>query len=283
MPYVRNGSFEMESVLSPGTYWKKMRISDEDRFVSEGMDSMRNRGQSQIVSNTNLERDDIRHTRRFMDMYSNKALMHAAEITRSFNTSPAAVDRIKKYMTVVEKVSPTGHRFIEEPDQSDVLEWTPDRFRGEGWKYQAKGTHQVLLNHPNKINGVGGYGTCQSIETLKKQYLPDSQQDMHTEQMIALKEFIAQMNDHSPTGRANEPRLRRSRRRAEQEHLRTENNSEMHLKRRQENDVELSENPRPRYPSPTSNMNSKKSLRLATLDANDNDALPGLLGTIKRF
>jgi len=39
-----------------------------------------------------------------------------------------------------------------------LTEWTPDRFAPIGWKYQAKGTVNKFLHHPNKVK-------CQRVRT----------------------------------------------------------------------------------------------------------------------
>lgn len=40
-------------------------------------------------------------------------------------------------------------------NEQDESYWVPDRFNKNGWKYQAQGTVNPFLQHPNKVNALG--------------------------------------------------------------------------------------------------------------------------------
>lgn len=102
-----------------------------------------------------LEKDDIRFTRRVMELSNNESISYAANITKSLGCKKDAIARLKNYV---------GRH---EPENQTQFEWTPCRFNPLGWKYQEKGKYQKHLNQPFKINTTGGYGPNQSIEMLK--------------------------------------------------------------------------------------------------------------------
>lgn len=103
---------------------------------------------------------------------------------------------MRNYVKCVHKVDKHGIPQTEERNLAETMDWVPCRFDKKGWKYQDKGTLQPILNHPNKINYVGGYGTNLSLEKMKDHFLPATTRDQDQEnQMVELKNFIDQMND----------------------------------------------------------------------------------------
>ena len=45
--------------------------------------------------------------------------------------------------------------YFNDPNAIIESDWVPDRFSSDGWKYQARGTKNKFLNHPNKVNYLG--------------------------------------------------------------------------------------------------------------------------------
>ena len=70
-------------------------------------------------------------------------------------------DKLSKYVfknnySIVKKTSSDDKQNEKEQDESY---WVPDRFNKNGFKYQAQGTVNPFLQHPNKVNALGfSYG-----------------------------------------------------------------------------------------------------------------------------
>ena len=71
-----------------------------------------------------LEKDDIRHMRRIMELSNNKSISIAANITKSLGCKKDAIVRLKTYVGQA-----------HEPENTTQFEWTPCRFNINGWKY----------------------------------------------------------------------------------------------------------------------------------------------------
>lgn len=94
-------------------------------------------------------------------MHNNKAISYAANVSNSIATRKDAINRLRQYVgnndvSILKKKDFTHDPTIE--NTAHKFDWTPCRYSTLGWKYQERGSYQKHLNHPNKLNNVGGYG-----------------------------------------------------------------------------------------------------------------------------
>ena len=99
------------------------------------------------MENIHLEKEDMRYTRRIMELANNKSISYAANVTKSLGCKRDAIAKLKGYVGQA-----------HEPENTTQFEWTPCRYNVLGWKYQEKGKFQKHLNQPYKINVTGGFG-----------------------------------------------------------------------------------------------------------------------------
>lgn len=77
---------------------KGVDYTERDRFSTSNSIQFKDLGHTQRISNLNLEKDDIRHTRRMMDLHNNKAISYAANVTHSIATRKDAINRLRQYV-----------------------------------------------------------------------------------------------------------------------------------------------------------------------------------------
>ena len=152
----RNKSLKMDQLLKPFHNHKILSYPEKDRFSTSTSIQFKDLGHQQRIENIQLQKDDIRHTRRIMELSNNQSISHAVNVTKSIGCKKDAIARLKTYVG-------QAHDTLK----NTQFEWTPCRYKTHGWKYQEKGTYQKHLNHPFKINTTGGFGPNQSIDMLK--------------------------------------------------------------------------------------------------------------------
>ena len=109
-----------------------------------------------------LEKDDLRFTRRMLELNNNKTLGTGLHVTRTLRCRADAARRMKAYFKgSLDKHN--GKTIIKEDTQPENFEWTPCRYSNRGWKFQKVGTVQRHLNHFNKVNFTGTGGSKQFI------------------------------------------------------------------------------------------------------------------------
>lgn len=159
--WIRNRSNELDNLLKPMCAQKGVDYTERDRFSTSNSIQFKDLGHTQRTNNLNLEKDDLRHTRRMMDMHNNKAISYAANVSNSIATRKDAINRLRQYVgnndvSILKKKDFTHDPTIE--STAHKFDWTPCRYSTLGWKYQERGSYQKHLNHSNKLNNVGGYG-----------------------------------------------------------------------------------------------------------------------------
>lgn len=153
----------MNSILQPFLNNKHLRGISYNRFTTENRESLKDRGQKQRLENTQLEKDDLRFTRRILENNNNKSLSTSLHITKALRARPEACKQMKKYVKgSVDRVN--GRQYIREPIHD--FEWTPCRFEARGWKFLNRGAVQKHLHHHNKINYIG---TRDAFKSMTKQ------------------------------------------------------------------------------------------------------------------
>ena len=83
----------MGHLLKPNQHLDKMQ-----RYITKHHTDFVDLGQQQRVENINLEKDDIRFTRRMMELFNKKSIANAAYVTHSLTVKKDAVTRLKKYV-----------------------------------------------------------------------------------------------------------------------------------------------------------------------------------------
>ncbi len=206
---MRNRSESIEKLLKPCHNFKKLKFDEEDRFTTSNSIHFKDLGKKQREENLHLEKDDIRFTRRIMETHNNQSITTAANVTNSLGCRKDAINRLKKYVgadkvaSYRRDLSPLTGRgsqidkkaVLQNPKKEDAAantqyEWAPCRFNEQGWKYQEKSTVNKFLNHPFKVNSIGGFGPNLSLDQLKQSLLPHSNSSGNPEKLEEIKSII---------------------------------------------------------------------------------------------
>lgn len=77
---------------------KGVDYTERDRFSTSNSIQFKDLGHTQRTNNLNLEKDDLRHTRRMMDMHNSKAISYAANVSNSIAIRKDAVNKMRQYV-----------------------------------------------------------------------------------------------------------------------------------------------------------------------------------------
>jgi hypothetical protein len=94
----RNKSHDIDKLLKPFHNSRIVNYPEKERFTTSTSIQFRDLGHNQRMENIHLEKDDIRHTRRIMELANNKSISVAANITKSLGCKKDAIVRLKSYV-----------------------------------------------------------------------------------------------------------------------------------------------------------------------------------------
>lgn len=89
--YMRNEGHNIDSLLKPSMFES---FTTHQRFITSNRDHFADRGHKQRTENMSLEKDDLRHTRRMLELAGQRSIRHGADVSGSLGVKKDVIKRL---------------------------------------------------------------------------------------------------------------------------------------------------------------------------------------------